>query len=724
MKWFLPVLILVGSYTFATKLVATESESILSRLALIEDSSQQSIDELEKLLVASESLDSPEVKMQVLSEYAKRLNSAGQLELALEMSTKLYQEATSVDNTRWQVESLVIQAQIARSRSQYDQASKILIEQVIPLAEKNNLKSIADHYRLLGVYQRNLGKLNDAKLSYQKALKLYQSQEDELGVGRTHSGLGVLFETKGEMNDALEHHLKARVIFERFDDIDELATNYYNLGEMYRRSGDPDKALELFKRALEMDIRRNNLSDMGYSYTKVASMLEFYKNYEEALVYSQKSIDTFSRLKDDRMLSWALPLYARLNKQLGNFNGYHQALKLSKETAIRSGSKVQQRGIHQTLALYYLNQDDLELARKEIELSLAAMQGLDIDVITHDVYSVYGKVLAAQGELESAYYQIRAAYDLYQEFNENTHADAVERYKKDVNLLEEKLKVKGLEQESRLQQEQFEREKLQRNTIFTGIAFIVILLLMFAYLQYHRRRTAVYKSNLVIESLDKKNAYLAEVAHDLRHPLSVLSNHLEALEDGIVDPSEKAFKTLHDRITQLNRLVGDLRSASLAEIGALSLHQQDVPIKSFIIQQIEHYKPLVSKASLQLDTDFQIDETLSVSIDKDRFAQVLGNLLKNSIRYTSSKGSILVSLTVEAEQLVIEVSDSAPSIPEEEFDKIFEFLYRSDMTKSMSTKGSGLGLSISKSIVDAHGGEIAARASGLGGLAVTIRLPL
>lgn len=690
----------------------------------IEDASGESILILNQMLSSAETDKQIDSQMMILDKLSKVLNSAGQLEKAKSAANKLRRVAIDSENIEYQINALVTQSQIAKSSGDYNAAAEFLEKEVIPLAEQNGHQSLPEHFRLLGIYKRNLGLYREAESNYSKALAKFLENKDELGAGKTYSALGVLFESRGELKDAFENHLKARVIFEKYNDINQLATNYFNLGEMYRRTGEPEKALNLFERALDMDIKRNNKSDMAYSFTKVASMLEHEGKVEEALNHSEKSIRLFKALGDHRMLSWALPLYARLNKKLGNLQGYYQALKLTEETAQKSGSKIQLRNVYQMLALHHYNEGDIELARQQIELAMRAMQGLDQDVITHDVHAVFSKVLAAQGEHEKAFEQLKVTHKLYMELNENEHADAQEKYKKDVNLLEEKFRVSELEQKNILQQKVLEQEKFQRNMIFILLAAIFIIILMFAYVQFNRRKLAVYKSDLIVESLDKKNTYLAEVAHDLRHPLSVLSNHLEALEDGIVEPSEKSFKTLHGRIQQLNRLVGDLRSASLVEIGALSLHIRTIPFKEFIEEQIDLYRPLISKVSLQVENELDIDSDLKLDVDKDRIAQVLGNLLKNCVRYTNKGGTIKVSAHCDDKFLNLIIEDSTPSVNDEELGRLFDRLYRSESTKSMSEKGTGLGLSISKSIVEAHGGEIVAAQSKLGGLAIKIALPL
>ncbi|MCW8997981.1 MAG: tetratricopeptide repeat protein, partial [Kangiellaceae bacterium] len=490
----------VGESESSTYEVENEIQKIL-------DASDESIRILNQMLRSAEKEKKISSQLIILDKLAKVLNSAGQLDKAKSSAEKLLSIADDNKIIEYQIKALVTLSQIAKTRGDYKTAAEILEQKVIPLAQNNALDSLPEHFRLLGVYKRNLGLYSEAESNYSKALAEFLERDDELGAGKTYSALGVLFESRGELKDAFENHLKARVIFEKYNDIDQLATNYFNLGEMYRRTSEPNKALELFKRALDMDIKRNNKSDMAYSYTKVASMLEYQGKIEEALNHSEKSISLFQELGDNRMLSWSLPLYARLNKKLGNMQGYYQALKLTENTVLQSGSKVQLRNVYQMLALHHYNTGDIELARKQIELAMQAMQGLDQDVITHDVHSVFAKILAAQGEYEKAFDQLKMTHKLYMELNENEHADAQEKYKKDINLLEEKFRVSELEQKNLLQQKELEQEKFERNMIFTTSAAILIIILMFAYVQFNRRKLAVYKSDLIVESLDKKNAY-------------------------------------------------------------------------------------------------------------------------------------------------------------------------------------------------------------------------
>ncbi|MCE9684920.1 ATP-binding protein [Shewanella sp. AS16] len=238
------------------------------------------------------------------------------------------------------------------------------------------------------------------------------------------------------------------------------------------------------------------------------------------------------------------------------------------------------------------------------------------------------------------------------------------------------------------------------------------------------KREALRKAEMMTELMEQKNQMLAEVTHDLRTPLAMVKLQLEALQDGVLQPSEKSYETLQQRITGLNHLVGDIYQLSLMESGALTLHRQTTPINALLASTVDAFRPMMQQKDLRLTWHDDTPHPVELLIDEGRITQVLNNLMKNSFRYTDEHGQVRVTLTQDSARVTIRVEDSKPSISDEELGKVFERLYRAKSTRSKSQSGSGLGLWICKSITEAHDGEISAGASVLGGLAITIRLPL
>jgi len=203
----------------------------------------------------------------------------------------------------------------------------------------------------------------------------------------------------------------------------------------------------------------------------------------------------------------------------------------------------------------------------------------------------------------------------------------------------------------------------------------------------------------------------ADIAHDLRNPLTVLSGYLESLQDGKLKPTPERFAIMQAEVTHLQHLVEDLRTLSLADAGELKLHLEPTSIPELLERVAEAYR---HQAQLQqINLKVEIEPNLpEINLDPSRMEQVLGNLVSNALRYTAADGEIRLEAKQLNGSLSVSVIDNGSGIPAEILPHIFERSYRGD--ESRSGNESGLGLAIAKSIIELHGGHIRAESDKAG----------
>jgi len=216
--------------------------------------------------------------------------------------------------------------------------------------------------------------------------------------------------------------------------------------------------------------------------------------------------------------------------------------------------------------------------------------------------------------------------------------------------------------------------------------------------------------------------FMADIAHELRTPLTVLRGELEALVDGVRPVNRPALVSLQQEVATLSQLVEDLRQLALSDRGGLSYHLLPLDFAELVADEVQAGQPALADAGLELDHRPAPGRAL-VRGDRERLRQLLRNLLTNSQRYTDAPGRVRVRLAAAGPWWRLTVEDSAPGVPPEHLDRLFERLHRLEASRSRRSGGSGLGLAIAQAIARAHGGDIAARASELGGLAVEVTLP-
>jgi signal transduction histidine kinase len=198
---------------------------------------------------------------------------------------------------------------------------------------------------------------------------------------------------------------------------------------------------------------------------------------------------------------------------------------------------------------------------------------------------------------------------------------------------------------------------------------------------------------------------VADVAHELRTPLSNIQGYLEALRDGVVKPDKETIRSLYEEASLLSRLVDDLQELSLAEAGELKVVCQAEDIGELIRQAVTAVE--AQKRAKEVSLAVELPDRLPlVNIDSRRIGEVLRNLLENAVAHTG-KGDTITVTARQLDRLVeISVADTGEGIPAKELPNIFERFYRVDKSRARATGGSGLGLTIARRLVEAHGGSI------------------
>ncbi len=213
----------------------------------------------------------------------------------------------------------------------------------------------------------------------------------------------------------------------------------------------------------------------------------------------------------------------------------------------------------------------------------------------------------------------------------------------------------------------------------------------------------------------------ADVAHDLRTPLSVILGYTEALSDSKLKGTPQMYGVMHSEAQHLSHLIDDLRFLSLADAGELPLQCRDIPAIDLLNRTAVAHR--VAAEQKQIDLRVQAAPTLpDLQVDPERMAQVLGNLISNALRHTPAGGSVVLAAKGGTESILLQVRDTGSGIAAADLPYIFHRFYRGDRSRQQNGE-SGLGLAIAKSIVEAHGGTITTESTLDIGTTFTITLP-
>ncbi|MEN9564182.1 MAG: hypothetical protein RIR73_2426 [Chloroflexota bacterium] len=224
-------------------------------------------------------------------------------------------------------------------------------------------------------------------------------------------------------------------------------------------------------------------------------------------------------------------------------------------------------------------------------------------------------------------------------------------------------------------------------------------------------------------SFNLRKQMTADIAHELRTPLTLILGHAEGVKDGVLEPSRENFEIIREEAERLEQLVTDLRTLSLADAGELSVEFQLVNINDFMSDIHAHYLTLFNQKRITLNLNLATG-ILTVSLDPNRFAQVLNNIMDNALRHTPENGHVDLKTQLTGNRIQLSVKDSGEGVTSEEATHLFDRFYRADESRNRNDGGSGLGLAIAKSIVEMHKGRIWAQSEKGKGLNVIIELPV
>jgi histidine kinase len=218
---------------------------------------------------------------------------------------------------------------------------------------------------------------------------------------------------------------------------------------------------------------------------------------------------------------------------------------------------------------------------------------------------------------------------------------------------------------------------------------------------------------------------IGDVSHELRTPLTAIKGNMEGLLDGVIPASPEVYQQIHQEADRLAHLVDDLQELSRVEAGVYSLDIHPVEISSLVQTMLKRLSAIADLKGIQLHTDLTPDLP-HVLADADRITQVLTNLAGNAVQYSPEGGDVTISAVRQGAEIHLSVTDTGIGIPPEHLSLLFTRFYRVDKSRSrQSGGGSGIGLTIARHIVEAHGGRIWVESEGEGrGSTFTFSLPV
>ncbi|TMP39259.1 ATP-binding protein [Pseudoalteromonas rubra] len=495
-----------------------------------------------------------------------------------------------------------------------------------------------------------------------------------------------------------------------------LSATYYGLADIFVDFGDHQAALDGFLQSYSFDAQVNDRLYMGQNQIRIAEQYLQLNDLDAAEKAFEQAKTLNEEINHKRNLGWAIAGLGRV--QLAKAD-YPQAASL-----IGQGLALINPDTSRAL---YLNNLVWYASALSHQSPVQAIEQLTpyFTASATDTMIEAAKVLAFAHQQQQNFkaaltYQTHATTLLKQQ-TEQSRLTRLAAKKRDAELNLETLKVNQLQ--SGLD-EQKRQSRMQSVVLAAAIIVLLNFFLMF-YLYHLKKRKVMEKEATVLnQALTLKQQLLADVSHELRTPLTVLKLNIEALQHNLITDPDATYQLMQSRLSMLNTLIADIYELAQADTHSLQLDLQTRPARVLFDELLSSIKPLIEQDDLTLTTDNRLADTDLIVCDSNRMHQIFNNLARNSCHYSNKPGRVSVIIARQESLLVCHFDDSSPGVSDEDLPRLTERLYRCDKSRSRDLGGSGLGLSICQKLTELHQGTLSLSHSELGGLRVTLTLPL
>jgi len=584
------------------------------------------------------------------------------------------------------------------------------------------------------------------------ALQLYEQAGNVGGIALSYNNLGRIYEDLSQNDQALESHLRALMIFEDIDDQNNVAATVSMVGDIYQDWQQSEKALRFHERALEIyrvlpadEGTISTLNRLGHIYlargdfedadtqfreslqlaesnadslnlaTMLASMGELAEEqgqFQIALEYQTRAL-VLKRIFDTPVnIANSILHIGQIYQQAGDFSKAIQNFNEAVTVLEASGSQRALANSLQKIGAAYARAQDYTQATSYLQRGLKTAQGIEAQDVVQECYRLLADVYSRTGKEDLAVSFLQS----YQATRDEIHEQQSNRRLAQLEIiyeLDKKNKELDLLKQKNLVQELDYRKKA--NLLVSILTFsIVISLLFVGFLIYRQRLIRNAEREKVENMLKMKADFTAMLVHDLRSPLTSVFGYSELLKMGNKEPSK--IKEIASTITQASQkmllLVNEMLDFSKFEAGKMTINKESVNLKTTISQSIQMLKPIAEQKQTTVDFIYQ-EDLPKCMCDPRKMEQVITNLLGNAIKHTPESTKVIIRLKViddlAGQAMEFSVEDDGPGINQEFQDTIFDKYAQLEQKNEALDLGTGLGLAVSKMIIDAHGGQIGYR---------------
>lgn len=642
----------------------TSRVKILHQLAITQanTSKEKARESMLKALELSLITDNARLKVTSYNHYSDFLRTQSMVDSAVVVSNLALSLAKDINFFKGQAKAYSALGGCYWEKGNFEKAREFL-EECIALASKIDDKTqIANAYTILGAIHTQTIAYTKAMEYYTEAAKIYK----EAGATRHYililGNIGFVHRSMDNLDSAEGYFLEADSLAQEVNDQAARAFSAYNLSIVYRKRGELDKAIAANLNAISIYKRLGNRKRVAFGEYTMGKIYWEKEEFQEALNY------------------------------------YQQALEIS----VAVDDSVNIGHTHEEIASCYHKLGKNQEAKEHLLKAKAVAEGIKLDVLSMEVHQSLSQIFADEGNLAAAYTNLLAYTALkdsiYTKEKRELASDIEAKYQNEQKTQE----IALLESDKKLQELQLTKRVNERNGI---IAFSIFVLLLAALL-YNQYRVK-QKANKKLQELDRlKSSFFANISHEFRTPLTLIKGPIEQLEQHPEEQlSRDTVKMIRRNSTRVLKLVNQLLDLSQIDEGSLKLEPAEGDMYKCLRAACSSFSS--HAAQRKIDYRVRIPQTsLWAAFDRDKLEKIAYNLLSNAFKFSEDGATISFTASHGTLGLELIVSDTGQGIPEEELPFIFDRFYQVDSGSTREKEGSGIGLALSRDLIELMDGTI------------------
>lgn len=608
--------------------------------------------------------------------------------------------------------------------AQYNEAKQLIDRGLVAAKKLGDAKALASIQFNQAVGFANAKQFILAEKAYQALFETYRSLNHIDGMGSALNNMGRINLRTYDYGKALKHYQEALAIYQTQTNNPNTTANAANtmasIGEIYRITGDYKTAEEVISKALKLIDGESYPGILNSINTRLSDLYIETQQYDKA---SELVMEALVKAKAFDITISEERFYGKLIEIALAQQDLPLATQYHKDSVARFPQAATAE-LTLARAQYQIAHNRLDLAADLLSPIVTKIESGDV---SDNAMKLLNKLIAVkqkQALWQESANLLALQNEKYREQEKLNQQSRLAQFEILYKATEKEKKIVELEQQNNLKSIEIITAQASRKQVILVSMLVALVLFVVIYLGMQKRKMLALRAKLLQDNAERKTRLFSDISHELRTPLSVLKLQLEGLEYDLVDDPKQTYALLHDKLASINLLISDISQLAQADAGKLGLMIEPVEIKPFFEQWCFNASSAANQAGLLFSFDIEIEDGAICQFDASRIKQVLNNLLSNCCRYTDAPGQIQLSVYMNSSELRLQLFDSEPGLNDDQLDQIFERLYRADKSRSRKLGGSGLGLTICKSLVEAHKGTIRAKQSTLGGMRISIRLPL